>query len=580
MILKDTNKPIDNDNLENDDVIVVEDDSEEEINTEEKNEDNNSVVEESNYESNQPFFKNKWVRYIVIAGVIIVLIVIFILIISACTAGKLKGFKMSKIPVLYVDENYKFAITPTEDPNKNVKYKFKVKDDNIAYVKYPTTKGKKVYNTIIPTMAGETSLDIKAGKAKSSSKIIVCNRLNKENADKEYSVKLNKTIDFDLGIGDNQACYENLTYEIKDKDVIEIKNNSLTGKKAGSTTVVVSDGKNKIEVKVKVSTKNIYITSLSPKDDNISLNVGDSKQLDVTASPSDATNKEIKWSSNDTKIATVDNNGVVTGKAKGSTTIKAVATDGSGKSTTIKISVNEVKSDTSNKTPNNRTTYYQYRTKNITTVTTEMCKFYDARYISANYYALVPYDYSVKGNLNNSLGIKLESNNISGLTISAIGGKDYVDYSAYCTQKKNGRVYWPSNPYSTTSSCNDWYFKSGYATPNSYIYSVSVSGGHKSSTISNGYEFNYSVSYNNSGVYSYYYNNKISAATMPLRFTVSYYALGSLATAKCSDLNATQASFVQERYTDSKQVTNYSDWKWTTNKNLPNAEYSGNTKVE
>ena len=36
----------------------------------------------------------------------------------------------------------------------------------------------------------------------------------------------------------------------------------------------------------------------------------------------------------------------------------------------------------------------------------------------------------------------------------------------------------------------------------------------------------------------------------------------------------------EKRYNDSKQVTNYSDWKWTTNKNLPNAEYSGNTKVE
>ena len=107
MILRDVNKSDDNNNLpeNNDDVIIIDGPEEESampIINDGIDVSNNS--EESNYQSNQPFFKNKWVKYGVVALIIVVLIVIFVLIMSACNASKLKGFKMTEIPVLYVDE--------------------------------------------------------------------------------------------------------------------------------------------------------------------------------------------------------------------------------------------------------------------------------------------------------------------------------------------------------------------------------------------------------------------------------------------------------------------------------------------
>ena len=207
MILRDKNKVTEEINKDEDDVIIIEKDDEEES--------NNNVVktaytveDKSNYQKNQPFFKNKWLRLIAIILFLIILIVIFLLIFSSCNASKLKGFTVSEIPVLYAGEEQDLKIVPSEDLKKAAKYKFKVEDESIAKVKYAALKGKTVKNTIIPVEAGETKLNIKAGKAKSSNKLIVCNHLSEDLADTKMAVKLNKTSELDLGLGENKKCYK------------------------------------------------------------------------------------------------------------------------------------------------------------------------------------------------------------------------------------------------------------------------------------------------------------------------------------------------------------------------------------
>ena len=48
-------------------------------------------------------------------------------------------------------------------------------------------------------------------------------------------------------------------------------------------------------------------------------------QLTATVSPADATNKDVTWTSSNTKVATVDSNGKVTAKTYGKTTITATS---------------------------------------------------------------------------------------------------------------------------------------------------------------------------------------------------------------------------------------------------------------
>lgn len=66
---------------------------------------------------------------------------------------------------------------------------------------------------------------------------------------------------------------------------------------------------------------------------------GQQKQLHAEINPSDASNKKVSWESSDTKVATVDQQGVVTGKTEGIAYITATADDGSGKSCTVTVYV-------------------------------------------------------------------------------------------------------------------------------------------------------------------------------------------------------------------------------------------------
>ncbi len=60
------------------------------------------------------------------------------------------------------------------------------------------------------------------------------------------------------------------------------------------------------------------------------LSINETQTLTATVSPSDADNKEVEWTSSDASIASVDQSGKVTAKAKGTCTITCAATDGSG----------------------------------------------------------------------------------------------------------------------------------------------------------------------------------------------------------------------------------------------------------
>ena len=72
----------------------------------------------------------------------------------------------------------------------------------------------------------------------------------------------------------------------------------------------------------------IATTGIKINDSAFSLNVGESKTLSATVSPSNATNKTVTWSSNDTNVATVSSSGVVKAVSPGVCTITAKASGG------------------------------------------------------------------------------------------------------------------------------------------------------------------------------------------------------------------------------------------------------------
>ena len=70
------------------------------------------------------------------------------------------------------------------------------------------------------------------------------------------------------------------------------------------------------------------VTEVSLNKSTISLVVGEEETLTATVAPSNASNKNVTWSSDDIEVATVDNSGKVTAVAAGTATITVTTEDG------------------------------------------------------------------------------------------------------------------------------------------------------------------------------------------------------------------------------------------------------------
>lgn len=110
---------------------------------------------------------------------------------------------------------------------------------------------------------------------------------------------------------------------INNGGTINVENGgNLEGTPAGGGTVVY-----------KVSS-----VTLAPAE--LSLFTGESQPLTAKVEPADATNQDVTWSSNNTAVATVDENGTVTAKGAGEATITVTTQDG-GKQATCKVKVTD-----------------------------------------------------------------------------------------------------------------------------------------------------------------------------------------------------------------------------------------------
>ena len=133
---------------------------------------------------------------------------------------------------------------------------------------------------------------------------------------------------------------DTLTFESSNDKVATVDQNGIV-KAVGNGTakITVRCGANTADITVNVKTSP---SSLTFKQDKYVVNFGETKNLkgEVTVGPADATydEKDITWSSDNTDVATVDANGVVTAKAKGTANITAKIGNVS-KSTTVSVAV-------------------------------------------------------------------------------------------------------------------------------------------------------------------------------------------------------------------------------------------------
>ena len=130
---------------------------------------------------------------------------------------------------------------------------------------------------------------------------------------------------------------DEVVWTSSDEDVAKVSEDGYVETyEAGTATITVTVGSKKATCKINVIQE---VTWVSFEDYYVDMKAGETKQLEVSVGPANATNKALTFTSSDTSVATISSSGVVTAKKKGQTKITATAKDGSGEYDTCYVYV-------------------------------------------------------------------------------------------------------------------------------------------------------------------------------------------------------------------------------------------------
>lgn len=230
---------------------------------------------------------------------------------------------------LFVGDGYTLSAIVKPDDAKDKKITWSSSDTKVAVVDE---------NGNVKTLSVGTAI-ITAKTSNDVSQSCTVNVVRKANGGNEPSanVVLN-TNNLFMNVGDTSQLIEtitsqgvgNVTWESSDPNVATVENGLVKALQNGKATITVKlENGNEATCLVNVSSNNIVkVILLQMNARNVTLKVGGTSQLSVNVIPSNATNKTVTWSSDNTSVAEVDDNGKVTAKKAGVANITAKSVDG------------------------------------------------------------------------------------------------------------------------------------------------------------------------------------------------------------------------------------------------------------
>ena len=152
-----------------------------------------------------------------------------------------------------------------------------------------------------------------------------------------------ETLELFYKLEPSDATTQGVVWASDNTDVATVDEKGLvTAVKAGDATITVSV-KGQPEIKatctITVKSSSIAVTKLTLSESSAKVSVGKTLTLSCTIEPSNATNKELVWSSFDETIATVDAQGVVTGVKVGTVTITVASKSNPSVTATCTVTV-------------------------------------------------------------------------------------------------------------------------------------------------------------------------------------------------------------------------------------------------
>lgn len=160
-----------------------------------------------------------------------------------------------------------------------------------------------------------------------------------ENALPVLLIPIKKTVTVNSTVMPKDATNRKIVTACEPDGLIKVNLKDLTGKTAGEGILTLA---NELSPEVRTTYRVLVIqpaTRITLAASAANVAVGETVQLTANIEPEDAPIRGVVWSSGDEKIATVDENGVVTGIKRGNARIVATAKDGSNVRANISVKV-------------------------------------------------------------------------------------------------------------------------------------------------------------------------------------------------------------------------------------------------
>jgi uncharacterized protein YjdB len=311
-------------------------------------------------------------------------------------------------------------------------------------------------------------------------------------------------------VSPSNATNKNINWTSNNSSIATVNSNGqIVGKSVGTAVITATsvDGGYSDTCIVTVKTSTVAVSSLIVSPSNTNLNVGESLNATATISPSNATNKNINWTSNNSSVATVNSNGQIVGVSAGTAVITATSVDGgysdtcvvTVKASTVAVSgltvspsnttlnVGETSYATATVYPSNATNKNVNWSSNNNSVATVNS---NGQIVGVSAGTAVITATSVDGGYSDTCVVTVKTSTIavSGLTVSPsnttlnVGNTSYATATVYPSNATNKNVNWTSNN-SSVATVNSNGQIVGVSAGTAVITATSVDGGYSDTCV-------------------------------------------------------------------------------------------------
>ncbi len=145
----------------------------------------------------------------------------------------------------------------------------------------------------------------------------------------EITIAIGETYTLEAFIEPEDATDKTVTWVSSNRAIATVSQEGVVTGISEGVTSVYATASNGLSVECKVTVvRKVDVTAISLNKTELYLTEGEHETLIATIEPEDATDKTVIWTSADTDVATVDNNGTVTAVREGVTIVTATTSNG------------------------------------------------------------------------------------------------------------------------------------------------------------------------------------------------------------------------------------------------------------